>query len=314
MQEPIFLESVFQEKIWGGRQMADYFGYAIPSDQTGEFWAISAHPNGPSILKNGPYAGKTLAEVYSQAPELFGYPAEPVFPLLTKIIDSSDWLSVQVHPDDRYAMAHEGELGKTECWYILDAAEGAEIIYGQSAANREELSEKIAVGDWDGFLERVSVKKGDFFYVPSGTVHAIGPGIILLETQQSSDTTYRIYDFDRVDDQGQARDLHIQQSLDVVTYGPVANSKPQTLQVDALTSTLLVTNDYFTVYKWEVAGPLEMTRTAPYLLISVIDGTGQLEVAGRSYPLQKGEHFILPHTVTDWRLEGQMTLIASHTS
>ena len=121
---------------------------------------------------------------------------------MTKILDANDWLSVQVHPDDAYGLEHEGELGKTECWYIIDAEEGAEIIYGHKAKTKEELASLIEAGDWDGLLSKTPVKKGDFFFVPSGTMHAIGPGILILETQQSSDTTYRVYDFDRRDDQG----------------------------------------------------------------------------------------------------------------
>ncbi|MBM9832937.1 class I mannose-6-phosphate isomerase, partial [Enterococcus faecalis] len=149
-----------------------------------------------------------------------------VFPLLTKILDANDWLSVQVHPDDAYGLEHEGELGKTECWYILHADPGAEIIYGHEAKSREELEDWIKEGCWDKLLTRVPVCTGDFFYVPSGTLHAIGPGIVILETQQSSDTTYRVYDFDRPDDSGQLRPLHIQQSLDVLTIGQPQNSTP----------------------------------------------------------------------------------------
>ena len=191
--EPLFLDSPMHEKIWGGNRLKTEFGYDIPSEHTGEYWAISAHPNGVSYVKNGKYAGFHLAELYKDKPELFGHPKASVFPLLTKILDANDWLSVQVHPDDAYGMEHEGELGKTECWYIIDAEEGAEIIYGHKAQTKEELAALIEAGDWDGLLSKTPVKKGDFFFVPSGTMHAIGPGILILETQQSSDTTYRVY-------------------------------------------------------------------------------------------------------------------------
>ena len=187
--EPLFLDSPMHEKIWGGNRLKTEFGYDIPSEHTGEYWAISAHPNGVSYVKNGKYSGFHLAELYKDKPELFGHPKASVFPLLTKILDANDWLSVQVHPDDAYGMEHEGELGKTECWYIIDAEEGAEIIYGHKAQTKEELATLIEAGDWDGLLSKTPVKKGDFFFVPSGTMHAIGPGIMVLETQQSSDTT-----------------------------------------------------------------------------------------------------------------------------
>ena len=146
--------------------------------------------------------------------------------MLTKILDANDWLSVQVHPDDAYGMEHEGELGKTECWYIIDAEEGAEIIYGHKAQTKEELATLIEAGDWDGLLSKTPVKKGDFFFVPSGTMHAIGPGILILETQQSSDTTYRVYDFDRRDDQGNQRELHIQQSGRCTACGSASSRCP----------------------------------------------------------------------------------------
>ncbi|MDU5566093.1 MAG: type I phosphomannose isomerase catalytic subunit, partial [Streptococcus vestibularis] len=232
MSEPLFLQSVMQEKIWGGTHLRDVFGYDIPSDHVGEYWAISAHPNGVSTIKNGRYAGQTLDVLYAEHRELFGNRQEPVFPLLTKILDANDWLSVQVHPDDAYGLEHEGELGKTECWYIIAAEPGAEIIYGHNAKSKEELRQQIESKDWENLLTKVPVKAGDFFYVPSGTMHAIGAGIMVLETQQSSDTTYRVYDFDRKDDQGNLRELHLEKSIDVLTIGEPANSRPVTTKVD----------------------------------------------------------------------------------
>ena len=164
MSQPLFLQSVMQEKIWGGTRLRDEFGYEIPSDHVGEYWAISAHPHGVSVVKNGPYAGIGLDQLYAEHRELFGDRTEPVFPLLTKILDANDWLSVQVHPDDAYGMEHEGELGKTECWYIIAADEGAEIIYGHHAQSKEELRRMIEAKEWDDLLARVPVKAGDFFY------------------------------------------------------------------------------------------------------------------------------------------------------
>lgn len=151
-----------------------------------------------------------LDELWATHPELFGHSSEPSFPLLTKILDAADDLSVQVHPDDVYGEKNEGELGKTECWYIIHADEGSEIVYGHHAKSKSELKDMIDSGDWEHLLTRIPVQAGDFFFVPSGTVHAIGKGIIILETQQSSDTTYRVYDYDRKDDAGNTRELHIQ--------------------------------------------------------------------------------------------------------
>ena len=313
MSQPLFLQSVMQEKIWGGTRLRDEFGYEIPSDHVGEYWAISAHPHGVSVVKNGPYAGMGLDQLYTEHRELFGNRPEPVFPLLTKILDANDWLSVQVHPDDAYGMEHEGELGKTECWYIIAADEGAEIIYGHHAQSKEELRQMIEGKEWDDLLARVPVKAGDFFYVPSGTMHAIGSGILILETQQSSDTTYRVYDFDRKDDQGNLRELHIEQSIDVLNLGAPANSRPVEEKVDHLSSTLLVANDFFGVHKWVVNGEVRFEKTHDYSLLSVLSGQGSLQVDGKDYPIQKGSHFILPSDVESWTLEGQgLELIVSH--
>lgn len=313
MSEPLFLQSVMHEKIWGGTKLRDEFGYEIPSDKVGEYWAISAHPNGVSTVKNGRFAGQKLDTLYAEHRELFGDRSEPVFPLLTKILDANDWLSVQVHPDDVYGLKHEGELGKTECWYIIAADEGAEIIYGHNAKSKEELREQIESKNWDQLLTKVKVKAGDFFYVPSGTMHAIGSGILILETQQSSDTTYRVYDFDRKDDAGNLRELHLEKSIDVLNIGEPANSRPVNLQVDDLSSTLLVANDFFAVYKWELTGQADFTKTADYTLNSVLNGQGQLTVDGQAYPIHKGDHFILPSDVASWKLEGRdLEMIVSH--
>ena len=310
--EPLFLDSPMHEKIWGGNRLKTEFGYDIPSEHTGEYWAISAHPNGVSYVKNGKYAGFHLAELYKDKPELFGNPKTSVFPLLTKILDANDWLSVQVHPDDAYGLEHEGELGKTECWYIIDAEEGAEIIYGHKAKTKEELASLIEAGDWDGLLSKTPVKKGDFFFVPSGTMHAIGAGIMVLETQQSSDTTYRVYDFDRKDDQGKLRELHLEKSINVLNIGEPANSRPVTTKVDDLKSTLLVASDFFAVYKWEISGNADFEKTADYSLFSVLDGQGSLLVDDQEYQIAKGSHFILPSDVQDWKIKGELELIVSH--
>ena len=311
--EPLFLDSPMHEKIWGGNRLKTEFGYDIPSEHTGEYWAISAHPNGVSYVKNGKYAGFHLAELYKDKPELFGNPKTSVFPLLTKILDANDWLSVQVHPDDAYGLEHEGELGKTECWYIIAADEGSEIIYGHNAKSKEELRQQIEDKNWDALLTKVPVKAGDFFYVPSGTMHAIGSGILILETQQSSDTTYRVYDFDRKDDNGNLRELHLEKSIDVLNIGEPANSRPVTVKADDLRSTLLVSNDFFAVYKWEITGKVDFEKTVDYSLFSVLAGQGKLTVDGKDYPIQKGSHFILPSDVEAWTLEGSdLELIVSH--
>ncbi|GET67569.1 mannose-6-phosphate isomerase, class I [Streptococcus dysgalactiae] len=312
MSEPLFLKSTMHDRIWGGTKLRDIFSYDIPSETTGEYWAISAHPNGVSTVMNGRYKGQPLNTLYADEPALFGNPKEKVFPLLTKILDANDWLSVQVHPDDAYGLEHEGELGKTECWYIISAEEGSEIVYGHQAKSKEELRTMIEADDWDDLLTRIPVKAGDFFYVPSGTMHAIGKGILILETQQSSDTTYRVYDFDRKDANGNLRDLHIEKSIDVLTIGKPENSVPATMVLDNITATTLVSTPFFTVYKWLTSQMVDMKQSAPYLLVSVLNGQGKLYIDQEAYDLEKGMHFILPNDVKSWSFDGQLEMIVSH--
>ena len=311
--EPLFLKGVLQEKIWGGTKLRDEFGYDLPSETTGEHWSIIAHPNGPATVKNGEHAGKTLTELWASHRDLFGHQEGEVFPLLTKIIDAKNDLSVQVHPDDEYGLANEGELGKTECWYVLAADEGAEIVFGHNAETKEEFHEMIADGQWDKLLRSIQVKPGDFFYVPSGTVHAIGSGVTILETQQSSDTTYRLYDYDRKDDAGNFRDLHINQSI-AVSMIPHVDPQPEmtVTKVDNSELKKLVSNDFFTVYEWIIKNSIAMEREGLYTLVSIVDGKGSIEVDGTSYPLEKGDHFLLPNEVDNWTFTGDLHIIASH--
>ncbi len=314
MTEPLFLKPVFQERIWGGTELKTKFGYEIPSEHTGECWAISGHKNGPSIIENGPYAGKTLIELWNEERHLFGEMEGNVFPLLTKILDANADLSVQVHPNDEYANIHEnGELGKTECWYIIDCKDGAEMIYGHTAQSKEEFASMIEKGEWNHLLRRVSIKPGDFFYVPSGTVHALCEGTLVLETQQSSDTTYRVYDYDRTDQNGQKRELHIEKSIDV-SMVPHQDAEVQVSKtvLPGAELTTFVETEFFSVYKWDISGLSSFDQNQPFMLFSVIDGEGTLRMNEGTYPLEKGAHFILPSGTGNFELEGNLSLIVSH--
>jgi mannose-6-phosphate isomerase len=315
LQQPLFLKPVFKERIWGGTALATQFGYDIPTNQTGECWAISAHTNGPSIIENGPYAGLSLDELYQKHPELFGNPKEAVFPLLTKILDANTDLSVQVHPEDEYAKIHEnGGLGKTECWYILDCKEGADMIFGHNAKTKEEFIQQINAGKWNDLLRRVKIKPGDFFYVPSGTIHALCEGTLVLETQQSSDTTYRVYDYDRRDAEGILRELHLEKAIDVTTVPHHETGViPKVEERDQATITTFVKSEFFSVYKWAVDGKATFSSDDRYLLVSVIKGDGALVHAGERYSLKKGMHFILPVGFGEFELDGNAEFIVSHT-
>jgi mannose-6-phosphate isomerase len=315
MMQPLFLKPVFKERIWGGTTLKTEFGYEIPCEQTGECWAISAHSNGPSVVENGPFAGVTLDKLWSEHPEVFGNPKEKVFPLLTKILDANMDLSVQVHPDDAYALVHEnGELGKTECWYIIDCKEDADMIFGHNAGTKEELIEQIQTGKWNELLRRVKIKPGDFFYVPSGTIHALCEGTLVLETQQSSDTTYRVYDYDRRDAEGKLRDLHLEKAIDVTTVPHQDyHVSPKVQKREGVNVITFVDEEFFTVYKWEINGKANFSFDDQYLLLSVLKGKGKVAHNGEQYKLEKGNHLIIPYGFGDFAIEGNCDVIVSHT-
>lgn len=305
----LFLNPVFKEMIWGGNQLAEKFGYEIPSDKTGECWAVSAHPNGDCTVREGEYAGRKLSELFKEEPELFGNLPLDRFPLLIKIIDAKADLSIQVHPDDAYAKVHEnGSLGKTECWYILDCPEDATLVVGHNAGSREELKEMIDQKRWSELIREVPVKKGDFIQINPGTVHAIKSGLMILETQQNSDITYRVYDYDRLSN-GKPRELHVQQSIDVITVpAPSAeDSVSHAADLPANTMNELIACDYYKVYKLSVTEPVSFEQEHPFLIMSVIEGEGLVN----GQMIRKGDHFILPSGFGKVELQGDMTLIAS---
>ena len=309
MKSILFLEPVFKQMIWGGRQLADQFGYEIPGGNTGECWAVSAHPNGDCVVREGAYQGKTLSQLWKEEPGLFGNSDLDRFPLLVKIIDAKDDLSIQVHPDDAYAGENEnGSLGKTECWYILDCPEGATLVAGHNAGTRQELAEMIHQGRWSELIREIPVKKGDFIQINPGTVHAIKGGLMILETQQNSDITYRVYDYGRLTD-GKPRQLHVKQSIDVITVPApsAADSVKSALALPENTLNELISCDYYTVWKLDVAGVMSFEQTHPFLIMSVIEGEGSVD--GRR--ICKGDHFILPQSYGTAELRGEMTLIAS---
>lgn len=312
--EPIFLTPVLQDKIWGGKKLQTEFGFDLPSDTVGEVWVISTHPHGESTVSSPEqYAGMGLNDLYHQHPELFGVDEPGTFPLLTKILDAKDDLSVQVHPDDVYGQEHEGELGKTECWFVISADEDATIIYGHNARTEEEFRRLVETGEWDELLREVPVKAGDFFYVPHGTIHAIKGGITILETQQNSDTTYRVYDYNRTDKDGNTRELHLEDSIAVSNIphiDPAIQQQEDRVGMSAITHYL--TNEYFSVYRWQIRDQLIVDLTGDYTLVTVLDGQGMIEIDRESYPIEKAQSFIIPHGVSSVTLSGDLDMIASN--
>lgn len=312
--EPLFLKPLFMYRIWGGTALRDKFNYEIPSKNTGECWAISSHENGDCEIINGKFQGMTLSNLWSNNKELFRNMPGDKFPLLTKILDANDNLSVQVHPDNEYAKKNEnGELGKTECWYILDCDDDAEMIFGHNAKSKEELEYMISNNKWSDLLKRVKVNKGDFFYVPSGTIHALCKGTLVLETQQNSDTTYRVYDYDRVDSYGNKRDLHIDKSIAVTTVPHSENeSNCKIFENDNFKLTTFLSNEFFSVHKLDVFSEYSSIQDKPFELYSVIDGNGKLVSNSNEYSLNKGDNFILPNNFGEFKLIGNLQLIISH--
>ena len=309
MNNIIFLEPVFKSMIWGGDKLAKEYGYTIPSETTGECWAISAHTNGDCRIKDGEYAGKTLSWLWDNHRELFGDAEGSVFPLLIKIIDAKTDLSIQVHPDDEYAREREhGALGKTECWYVLDCDEDGEIVVGHNAKDKEELRKMIYENRFKDLIRVLPIKKGDFFQIEPGTVHAIKKGTMILETQQNSDITYRLYDYDRLD-HGKPRELHIEKSIDVIRCPHIDRKISGKMSEDANYEVEeLIACRYYTVQRINIHGEHGFLQEHKFLNVSVIEGRGWID----SLPLIKGDHFILPSGYGNYVLKGNMELIVSH--
>ncbi len=310
-REMLVLQPVLKECVWGGDRLVKEFGYAQcqKADGIGECWAVSAHKNGDCVIAEGSYQGKTLSWLYENHRELFGGFAAREFPLLVKIIDARTDLSIQVHPDDAYAMEHEnGSFGKTECWYIMDCPEDARLVIGHHARTREELKELIDQGRYEELIRLVPVKKGDFIQINPGTVHAITGGFLLLETQQSSDITYRVYDYGRLVN-GKPRQLHIKQSEDVIRVPDCADQEAvfHTQEIPENQMGLLVDCDYYKVWKLSLSGEMKIDQKYPFLILSVLSGNGVIE--GR--PVKKGDHLLLPAGFGEVSLLGRMELILS---
>lgn len=308
MDSIIEVVPVFKEKIWGGRKLEDEFGYDIPDGPVGECWAISAHPNGDCVIASGEYAGKTLSWLWAEHRELFGGIEGDQFPLLVKIIDAKDDLSIQVHPDDAYAGEYEnGSLGKKECWYVLSADEGATIVVGQHARSREEFAQMVEEGRWGELLNVIPIKQGDFFQIDPGTVHAIKGGTVVLESQQSSDVTYRVYDYNRRQDDGTLRELHMAQALDVIDYNQEAPEDGSRIDTGEAVQ-VLESNDSYTVELVNVDGELEVPIHHAFTCVSVVEGEGTLNGS----PVAKGSHLLALSACEKLELTGSMTLVTSH--
>jgi len=311
--EILFMEPVFKQMVWGGDKLKKEWHYAAATDNTGECWGISAHPHGDCKVRSGKYAGMHLSELWKEAPELFGESAgksvDESFPLLIKILDAKADLSLQVHPDDAYAASREnGSRGKAEGWYVLAAEENATLLLGHNARTKEELVSQISEGRWADFIREVPVKKGDFIQIAPGCVHAIKGGLQILETEQNSDITYRIYDYDRMVG-GKPRELHLNQALDVITVPALSPEAciSHAENVPVNTKNLLISCDYYKVWKIDVEGSMNFLQDEKFMLASVVAGAGMLN----GEMIEKGDHFIIPCDFGEVNLSGDMELIVS---
>ena len=297
--ETIKLTPACKDYLWGGEKLRQDYGIQSQLHPLAEAWVPSCHPDGPSVVATGPLAGKTLPEyIQEKGPGCLGADCEKFtdFPILAKFIDAKGDLSIQVHPSNEYALAHEHQFGKTEMWYVLDCEPGATLYYGfQHQISREEFQQRIQDNTLTEVLNAVPVEKGDLFFIPAGTLHAIRKGIVVAEIQQNSNVTYRIYDYGRVGADGKPRQLHIQQALEVTQRTPP--------QPDPDFHGHLAQCPYFTVDVMEGRFTLDCGPES-FVSVLVLEGTGALWEGDESMSLRKGESLFIPAGAGQCRLEG----------
>lgn len=306
------LKPVFKDYIWGGTKLRDEYGFESNLEKLAEGWMLSCHKDGENLIENGDFEGKTLTEIVNTNPDYLGENGKKFeyFPILIKLIDAKNDLSVQVHPDNEYAMRVEKEYGKTECWYILDCNDDAELIYGfNKSITSEEFKEKIADNTFLETVNKVKVKKGDLFFIEAGTLHAIGKGILLAEIQQNSNTTYRVYDYGRLGADGKPRELHVEKAIDVTNCTPPTrstNPEGELLVKDGYSTQLLTKCDLFNVEKVSI----DTTYTSKadeksFVSVLVTDGNATID----EIEIKKGDSLFIPANYGEFTVTGKSELI-----
>jgi mannose-6-phosphate isomerase len=306
---PIRFENLYYEKIWGGRELEN-FRDNLPEGNIGESWDIACHPNGTGIVENGEYKGIRFDDLIKK----YGYSlvGEKVsiekLPLLIKLINSREKLSVQVHPGDEYAAKYEGDCGKTEAWYVVDAKPNATLIVGTKDCTKEEFETAINSGEVEKYLNKIQVKKGDCFLINSGLVHAICEGVIIAEIQQNSDVTYRVYDY------GRPREIHVNKALDVIDFNlQCENLKGEEVKYDGYTKILMCKNEYFSIEKLIIEISLEdSSDKEKFYILTCVDGEGIIKGNGYSEKIKMGDSYLIPATLGKYKIEGQLTLLKSY--
>ena len=302
MEKILILKSYLQEKVWGSNNLKNY-GIKIKNNQKiGEAWVVSGYENKSSIITNGKYKTVSLQELYKNHRELFNNYSSKQYPLLVKILDCNEKLSVQVHPDNKQA-SKLNSLGKNECWYILKAKKNANLVYGHNAKTKAEFKQLVENKQWSKLLKNKLVKKDDLIYVPSKTIHAIGDGIVLYELQQSSDITYRLYDYDRLEN-NVSRQLHIKESLSTIDAPFIDNSKTIANAHD----NYLVDNNYFCLQKIEnkLTKAYDYNNQAYWLQLTVISGSGKID----NKKVEKGFTCLIVNNLS-FNLTGNLKILIS---
>lgn len=308
---PIKFENLYYEKIWGGRDF-ESFRENLPHGDIGESWDIACHHNGMSIVSNGYLKGKTFEELIKEyGTELLGESFEnKEFPLLVKLINSKEKLSVQVHPSDEYAKMVENSLGKTEAWYVVDAKPGASLIVGTKNCDKAIFEKAIREGKTEEYLNKIEVKKGDCFLINSGLVHAICEGVIIAEIQQSSDITYRIYDY------GRPREIHVEKSMDVIDFNlkPINASGKKLVSFCGYEKGILCASEYFTIEKYVVSSEVsENSDINKFFIFTCVDGKGTIiSEDGTKMDILKGDSILIPAKLGKYTIQGELTLLKSY--
>ena len=305
-----------KDYIWGGTRLSKEYGILSFDDRQAEAWMLSCHEAGQCVIENGDFKGRTLSDLLAnEGKNYLGTNCErfSAFPILIKLIDAKDNLSVQVHPDDDYAMRVEGEFGKTEAWYIVDCDEDAEIIFGfRKDIDKETFRKSIEENTLLDYVNRVKVKKGDIFFIEAGTLHAICKGILLAEVQQNSNTTYRVYDYGRLQN-GKPRELHIEKAVDVtVTKAIDASGKPQgePEKKNGYTETLLTSCELFTVKRLEVEEKAVLTAgKESFVSLVALEGNGVVMHGDSCVTLYKGDSLFVPAGFGEFEILGEVTVL-----
>lgn len=304
------MKPVFKDYIWGGNRLKDDFGFDTGYEKTAEGWMLACHKDGMNTIEGGKYDGMEFQSVIDLVglENLAGTNATkfPYFPVLIKIIDAYDNLSIQVHPDDEYARKVENEFGKTEIWYVLDADEGAKLVYGfKNKITSDEFKTAIENNTLMNELNSVEVKKGDLFFIEAGTVHAIGKGALIAEIQQNSNCTYRVYDYGRIGKDGKPRELHIDKAVDVSVTEP---AKQPVLNFDGKPNCTLAECDLFTVNKYIAKGKLTLsTDKSTFNHILIVDGECTID----DNEAIKGDSYFVPAGYGDYTVSGNAEIIVT---